>query len=582
MHIRTLLTLTVLALCSSVAGQRQDIMTRSYITPTRVMWTSRDSLITNADLLLLPGNGQPGRRPGRNTMLRTTERDTASLLLDYGRELHGGLKLVLGGSRPWAPARVRVRFGESVSEAMSEHNGGTRRWGYSTNDHAMRDFVLSIPSDGQIETGSTGFRFVRLDLLSPSTTIKLHEATAVFRYRDIPYVGSFRCSDARLDSIWQTGAYTVHLNMQEYLWDGIKRDRLVWLGDMHPEVATIMSVFGRQDVVERSLDLACEQYPIPLWMNGISTYSLWYLIIHHDWYRHYADRNFLVRHHEHIRGTIARIDTCVEEDGTEHLSKERYLDWPSSPNAKGVESGLRALLVIAMDDAAELCQVLGDEQTLGRCRDIKRRILKKNVPPNGLKQAAALMALAGTMPAKKACKDVVAVGGAKDFSTFYGYYMLEALARAGRYDEAIDIIRQYWGAMLDHGATTFWEDFSLDWADNSGRIDEFTPQGKRDIHRDFGAYCYPSYRHSLCHGWASGPTAWLSAHVLGIRVAAPGCRALAIEPHLGSLMWAEGAFPTPFGIVRVRHERMPDGKITSTVEAPAEIAVACPTARGMM
>lgn len=25
---------------------------------------------------------------------------------------------------------------------------------------------------------------------------------------------------------WLTGAYTVHLNMQDYLWDGIKRDRL--------------------------------------------------------------------------------------------------------------------------------------------------------------------------------------------------------------------------------------------------------------------------------------------------------------------------------------------------------------------
>jgi hypothetical protein len=79
-----------------------------------------------------------------------------------------------------------------------------------------------------------------------------------------------------------TGAYTVHLNMQEYLWDGIKRDRAVWLGDMHPEVQTIMSVFGQNDVVPRSLDLAVSQYPLPRWLNGISSYSLWYLIIHHD------------------------------------------------------------------------------------------------------------------------------------------------------------------------------------------------------------------------------------------------------------------------------------------------------------
>lgn len=34
--------------------------------------------------------------------------------------------------------------------------------------------------------------------------------------------------------------------------------------------------------------------------------------------------------------------------------------------------------------------------------------------------------------------------------------------------------------------------------------------------RDGGAWCYVGLRHSFCHGWASGPTAWLSRHVLGI------------------------------------------------------------------
>ncbi|MDR2816497.1 MAG: hypothetical protein LBB62_07330 [Proteiniphilum sp.] len=53
-------------------------------------------------------------------------------------------------------------------------------------------------------------------------------------YKRFLYLGSFGSSDPRFDSIWITGAYTTHLNMQEYFWDGIKRDRLVWLGDFHP------------------------------------------------------------------------------------------------------------------------------------------------------------------------------------------------------------------------------------------------------------------------------------------------------------------------------------------------------------
>ena len=72
--------------------------------------------------------------------------------------------------------------------------------------------------------------------------------------------------------------------------------------------------------------------------------------------------------------------------------------------------------------------------------------------------------------------------------------------------------------MLDLGATTFWEDFDLEEAANAAPIDAIVPEGKLDYHHDTGNYCYIGLRRSLCHGWASGPTAWLSEHVLGIKV----------------------------------------------------------------
>jgi alpha-L-rhamnosidase len=88
------------------------------------------------------------------------------------------------------------------------------------------------------------------------------------------------------------------------------------------------------------------------------------------------------------------------------------------------------------------------------------------------------------------------------------------------------------------------------------------------LHGDFGAYCYEGFRHSFCHGWASGPTAWLSQHVLGIEPAAPGFTKVRITPHLGSLAWAEGSYPTPRGVIRVRHEKQADGSIKSDVQLP--------------
>ena len=353
----------------------------------------------------------------------------------------------------------------------------------ATNDHATRDLTLTVPRYGQIELGSTGYRFVRIDLLSEGS-LWLKEATAVFRYRNIPYLGTFRCSDDRLNEIWTTGAYTVHLNMQEYIWDGIKRDRLIWLGDMHPETSTISTVFGDEQSYYASLDLATQQYPLPNWLNGMSAYSMWYLIMQYDWYRHFGNISFLQKHQDYITGLVDLIDSKVAEDGTETLAPSRFLDWPSSPNGPGVEAGYRALLCWAMQDAGQLCTILGDEPRAKKCQDIESRLRKKILPPNNLKQAAALMAIAGLMDPEEACEKFISVGGPKGFSTFYGYYMLEALARAGRYEEAMDIISQFWGGMLDMGATTFWEDFDLDWTRNAGRIDEFVPEGKKDIHGD--------------------------------------------------------------------------------------------------
>ena len=226
-----------------------------------------------------------------------------------------------------------------------------------------------------------------------------------------------------------------------------------------------------------------------------------------------------------------------------------------------------------MKDAEVLCNLLEEQEHAKKCRAISKRLKKQIKQPNGLKQAAALMSIAGLMKPEQACSEVISVGGAKDFSTFYGYYMLQALAQAGEYQQAVDIIRQYWGGMLDLGATTFWEDFNLDWTHNAARLDDFVPEGKDDIHGDFGDYCYPSFRHSFCHGWASGPTPWMTQHILGVKIVDAGCKTLRITPHLGDLEWAEGTFPTPLGVVYIKHVKGADGKIVSTVKAPDGIKV---------
>ncbi len=541
-------------------GERVQV----FLPPVRIVWQNDSTLMPGIEYLLRPGNGQADLS-GRE-LCRLS--GGASFVLDFGKEIQGGIRLVSNASQGGKPSTVRIRFGESVSEAMSEINESSG----ATNDHAMRDFMLQVPQMGCVEAGNSGFRFVRIDLPAGGA-LELKEVQALFCYRDIPYRGSFRCSDKRLDSIWMTGAYTVHLNMQEYLWDGIKRDRLVWIGDMHPEVMTINTVFGYNDIVPKSLDLVRDITPLPSWMNGISSYSLWWLLIQRDWYRYQGDLTYLEEQREYLTGLLKHLFTRITPEGREQLDGMRFLDWPSSTNPAGIDAGLQALMVMAMEAGSELCRVLQDVPLSEQCESYAT-LLRKQVPsPNGSKQGAALMALAGLMDAEQADREVLSVNGAHGFSTFYGYYMLCAMAEAGNYEGAMDIIRTYWGAMLDLGATTFWEDFNIDWLPNASRIDELVPAGKKDIHGDFGDYCYRKFRHSLAHGWASGPTSWLSRYVLGVEPMEAGCKKVRIIPHLGDLSWAEGHFPTPQGDIFIRHERREDGTIHSVIKAPRGVKV---------
>jgi alpha-L-rhamnosidase len=549
---------------------QKDSRIRQYLTPRRIVWTSDKTGkdVIDAKNLLLKGTGQADLVHKNFCKLISSDDEKPGILFDFGKEIQGGIQLVTDQPSNQKPIRVRVRFGESVSEAMSDidtiHG--------ATNDHAMRDFVVEVPWLGTMQVGNSGFRFVRIDLVDPNRELQLKEVRAIFEYRDIPYPGSFKSNDERLNKIWNTGAYTVHLNMQEYLWDGIKRDRLVWVGDMHPEVMTINTVFGKNEVVAKSLDQARDITPLPGWMNGISAYSMWWVLIHRDLYKNQGDLEYLRKQQKYLVGLLEQLIEKTK-DNKENLDGTRFLDWPSSENPQGIHAGLHAMMVMTLEAGAELFTILDEPAEAARCKATATQ-LKLYVPEvNGSKQAAALLALSGLIPAEKANAEVIARGDCENFSTFYGYYMLQAKAKAKDYTGALNCIRNYWGGMLDMGATTFWEDFDLAWTKNAAPIDELVPDGKDDIHGDFGAYCYKNLRHSLCHGWASGPTSWLSEHVLGISVVEPGCKTIRVQPNLGDLAWVEGTYPTPLGVVKVRHDKQPDGSIKSVIDAPKGMKV---------
>ncbi len=564
MKMRTHSLLCALLLLSACVSQapRQDAAPQSefkteYLTPTRIVCSSGD--LQGTDNLLKPYCGQVSTTEPVVTLFRPG----SSVLLDFGKEIQGGIQIVRAMSGSHKAARFRLCLGESVSEALSDVDapGST-----ATNDHSARDMEVSVPWLGTLDIGNSGFRFARIDLLEGEEDVTILAIRAISRYRDLPYLGSFRCSDERLNRIWQTGAYTVHLNMQDYLWDGIKRDRLVWIGDMDVEVMTVSTVFGDQPVVRKSLDYVRDGTPAGEWMNGMCSYSLWWIIMQHHLYQWYGDLDYLKEQEAYLGALLRQVMACTEGD-REAYKGRRFIDWPTNDKPEVIHAGLQALTVMALEAGAEMAGCLGDDALRQECSETATR-LRGYVPDTvGSSQAAALLSCVGMLDAETASQIILGNGPAS-CTSFMGYFLLEALARGGHYAEAMQMIDSYWGRMLDLGATTFWEDFNYTDGLDAAPIDEIVPEGRFDIHADGGAWCYVGLRHSLCHGWASGPTPWLSRHVLGIEPVGTGFRKVRIEPHLGDLEWAEGTFPTPYGVIEVHHRKNADGSVSSRMKLP--------------
>lgn len=550
---------------SALNGSLTDPRTRRYLVPKRIVLTQGD--VKNAESLLSEKTNQITLDPGNGCVLENHPfKPHAAILVDFGIEFPGSMRLMVWSVKgKHNRADVLVRFGESVSEAMTPLFKKN-----TTNDHAIRDRVMNVGFLSSNETNESGYRFAYIELLEPRGLVEFKAIQGVFTYLDLDYKGSFECNDEKINKIWNTAAYTAHVNMQDYLWDGIKRDRLVWIGDMHTEVRSILATFGEQDVIKRSLDLVRDETPVGKWMNGMSSYSIWWLLIHHDLYRSTGNYEYLNEQRDYLKGLLSILVDCVDENGVEHMPNDRFIDWPSRGHDEAVHAGLQGLLRIALTSGDELLEILGESELAAKCGEAAERMLKHVPDCAGSKQAASLLILSGIGDPKKLNDEVLTPGGAVGYSTFFGYYILAAKAIAGDLKTALEDMKTYWGGMLDMGATTFWEDFYVGWLKNAARIDEPVPEGKIDIHGAYGNFCYKNFRHSLCHGWASGPCPFLTYYVLGVR--ALSADIYEIKPDLGGLEWVKGTVPTPYGIIEVSAKNE-DGKLVVVYKAPEGITV---------
>ena len=500
-----------------------------------------------------------------------TLKERGFIVIDFGSELCGRVHVLFTMNNS-ENTKIRLRAGESVAETYAEtgeNNAG--------NHHSLRDQILPVVLSGDVSGSESGFRFARIDNLSDAEiNIRIVFAeNSIFRKEGECY---FVTDDKEINEIYNIAKRTLALCIQNgVIWDGIKRDREVWLGDFHPELLAASAVYGKMEEFAAVLDGAEDFIRNGEWVNLIPAYSAWWLICLNEYYRSFADRGYIESKKSAIMRVLGDFFVIVKEDGKIDYSdsalkmyqdNEFFFDWPTL-FTEDAEYGFVALLGYAFRETKKLLSELRIESDLPDM--LIERIKKHGVTDSVFKQVESFQYLSGLKTALK--KQVFLGNESKNMTCFMSYYIFTAMAETGMNREIIPAIKEFFGGMIKLGATTFWEDFDTDWLkEDPQTLAEIPQKNRKNIHVDYGKYCYKGLRHSLCHGWSSGITAFFVKKVLGVEPVTAGYSEIRIKPNLYGLNYAEGTVSTPFGNIFVKH-RKENGKTVSEIKLPAGVKI---------
>ena len=491
------------------------------------------------------------------------------LVLGFGKECPGRIRVI---SASPAPMRLEVQYGESVEEALSSPYLGANE--------------LYVPPYGTVYGPKSAFAYALIRFLGGSSPLRFKAIDVDYIYYPVRQMGSFESSDPVLDKIWQVGAYTAHLCMQDAIWDGPKRDRMCLAGGLDISARVISTVFGDRFLIDKSLKglIAEAGNPVSNDVNGIPGYSALWVLCEADYFRHTGDIVHLRSVHESLRGLMEYMATQLDDKGLFTNSKNRstFVDWSPDLDGDSAESRRVTLMEFlqAFSEGAWLLEQAGNSSASDRFQRIAEKLrgdtLKNSLDPTrnifGERwQTNAMAVYAGLADANRRTavwENILSRSYRFTVTPHLNFYAIYAMAEAGRRKEALDWISEYWGGMLKPETTTFWEGYDSRWPEEHFHAHLQTDHGE-------------GYFVSLCHGWASGPTAWLTEQVLGIQPVAGGFARVTVRPDLCALQWARGAEPCPQGAIKVDY-RHDDSDFKASIELPEGVTaqVSMPVDRG--
>ena len=368
-----------------------------------------------------------------------------------------------------------------------------------------------------------------------------------------------------LNRIWEFCAWSIHCVLgqpdgdnyepapilQTLLMD--REDRHPWAGDSRVIQTVASYIFGEYDLLRRANEslLPIGTRPIPDF-QGIPPYTLDWCLALVDYFKVSGDAGYFKSRLGDVTEIMHLFDpTYGLRDGWYFFDWDLRIDRSLQEQTEGAFWGKFAHMC---NEVAWAAGMLGESEIFRtftqKSIEIKELWEKKNMDWNRKLDIHPITnAILGNLISEPdyqlAFEKVYEDRLSRCTGTpYFGFYVLNALVRMDKLESAVQMIRDYWGSMIQAGATTTWEEWNPSW---SIPINAQPPQyGPPDTWSGL----------SLCHGASAGPARWLIEHVVGISAETPGFARVQIKPFLSDLRWAEGTASSPLGPIGVTWRKL--------------------------
>lgn len=513
----------------------------------------------------------PAPFPATKTAITVPANTVATLVLDQTFLTNAYPTIIFSGGRD---AAISLSYAEGlftkfpVKENRNDIDG--------KNFIGRKDVLIS---DGTKEQSFTSlsfrtYRYIELSVTTKADPLVIDDIYGTFTGYPFQYNAKLESNNTELNKMLEIGWRTARLCAFETYTDCPYYEQLQYIGDAR--IQGLVSLYNSGD--DRLLRNALNQMDHSRQPEGItlsrhpsatpqyiSTFSLWYVGMLHDYMMYGKDLNFIRDKLAGARQVLNYFRGFQQADGSlKDVPYWSFTDWVTSkdwvagqaPIGKNGNAALLDLqLLWAYQLAADMENKIGmkeygtaytqyAEQLKNTIRskywDIGKKMFSDRAERDLFSQHAnALAILTGLVTKNEADyigKQLIADTTLAPASIYFKFYLHQALVKAGFGNDYLNWLDK-WRENIKMGLTT--------WAEVSE----------------------VSTSRSDCHAWGASPNIEFFRTILGIDSDAPNFSKVKIEPHLGTFKTIAGEMPHPNGKLNVKYDES-NGHINAEINLP--------------